>query len=154
MGARGPKPTRFPWLVKAISEHKSNECLLWPFGTTGRYGTCRFNDGYVATHRLVFYLTHGRWPVPYGRHTCDTPLCINPRHVIEGTPAQNSADMVARGRSAKGERNASTKLTADIVMKIRSAFRPGMSRLLANRFGVTDATILLIVKRRIWKHVA
>ncbi|MGA8310985.1 MAG: hypothetical protein WB755_13210 [Terriglobales bacterium] len=37
----------------------------------------------VLVHRLAFRLTYGHWPTPVGRHSCGTPLCFNPRHVIE-----------------------------------------------------------------------
>lgn len=32
-------------------------------------------------------------------HACDNPPCCNERHLYIGTPAQNSADMVRRGRA-------------------------------------------------------
>ncbi len=35
-------------------------------------------------------------------HTCDNTKCVNPNHLYEGTPRQNSADMVARGRQSRG----------------------------------------------------
>jgi hypothetical protein len=34
-----------------------------------------------------------------GRHTCDHVWCINPAHVISGSPADNSRDMAIRGRA-------------------------------------------------------
>lgn len=150
---RGPKPTCFPWLLNAIMNHNSDECLLWPFSTTGRYGQCRFGGRYESTHRLAFYLTHGHWPTPITRHTCDVARCFNPRHLLEGTAAQNSADMVLRGRSAKGTHVGNSKLTDDLVRQIRQEFKPRHGAKLARKFGVTDVTILLVAKRKIWKHL-
>lgn len=54
----------------------------------------------VWAHRLSYEITKGE--IPKGmliRHTCDNPLCINPDHLILGTPKDNHDDMVARGRA-------------------------------------------------------
>lgn len=53
-------------------------------------------------NRLVYLLIHGSLPV--GQlicHTCDVRSCINPDHLYAGTPAQNSGDLVVRGRHHK-----------------------------------------------------
>ena len=97
-------------------------------------------------------MANGFWP-EVARHSCDTPLCVNARHILNGTHADNAADMVARGRSLKGERNHLSKLTDNIVRRIRREFKPGMSAKLARKYGVTDVAILLAAKGKTWKHV-
>lgn len=53
-----------------------------------------------STHRLAYEAWVG--PIPEGmliRHTCDTPLCINPDHLIPGTHRDNMQDRLERGRA-------------------------------------------------------
>ncbi len=38
-------------------------------------------------------------------HTCDNPGCVRPDHLYEGTPSDNSHDMIVRGRIATGDRS-------------------------------------------------
>jgi len=53
-------------------------------------------------HRLAWAKARG--PIPAGMfvcHHCDNPACINVEHLFLGTPADNTADMVRKGRQAK-----------------------------------------------------
>jgi len=76
-----------------------------------------------------------------------------------GTVADNSRDMVAkgRGRGCPGESNNHAKLTASQVMEIRSRYVPGGNRSstvgLAAEFGVTHAMISRIVRGIAWRSV-
>jgi len=122
--------------------------------------------GHVYAHRFIWELVNG--PLPEGLcvcHTCDTPICVNPRHLFLGTPADNHADMTAKGRanhaakSQPGEFNPTSKLTNIQVLDIRrrvvmnGSGRPGNWRQLAAEFNVCASTIRQIAKRQIWKHI-
>ncbi len=110
----------------------------------------------VATHRLAYEL----WvaPIPDGaiiRHTCDNPPCVNPDHLVTGTTADNMRDKVERNRQQKGSQIPNSKLCEADVKEIRSLYATGMfQNAIANRFGVSKATICLIVNNRTWRHVA
>jgi len=82
----------------------------------------------------------------YACHTCDNPGCVRPDHLYPGTPTQNVADMISRGRS-----RISAKLTAADVIAIRSA--TGSHRQIAGRFGVSPSNVTQIRQRKTWRHV-
>lgn len=75
-------------------------CLEWTGYTNVRgYGRIAFNGRTVGAHRLAWELVNG--PIPDGMnvlHHCDNPPCCNVGHLFLGTHADNSADMVAKGR--------------------------------------------------------
>jgi hypothetical protein len=57
--------------------------------------------GSSLVHRQVWEMAHG--PIPAGLlvlHSCDNRACYLLAHLHLGTPADNSAEMVARGRSS------------------------------------------------------
>ena len=143
---------------RAIPEPNTG-CWLWmgdmsSFG----YGVARFgSEGRrrVAAHRRAYQFAVG--PTPEGLdvcHRCDNRACVNPGHLFLGTRAENLADMVAKGRSARGEKHHAAKLTAKQVQEIRRDMAgSGIPFVLAARFGVSVATIHDIAERRSWPHV-
>jgi HNH endonuclease len=69
---------------------------------------------FARAHRLAWEFRHG--PIRPGLsvlHTCDHPPCCNPAHLVLGTHADNMADnmadMWAKGRAARGDRNAARR---------------------------------------------
>lgn len=67
-------------------------------------------------------------------------------------------DMVERGRqnnvSQVGALNSNAKLGESDVIKIRELYASGVNQCAIGRmYGVTNAAVHMIVKRKSWKHV-
>lgn len=91
------------------------------------------------------------------RHTCDNTRCINPEHLELGTYAQNSQDMVNRGRSIRGTAHSDAVLSEEDVRRIRQIYvkssREFGSIALAKQYGVGGSTIRKIIAGTTWKHL-
>jgi hypothetical protein len=92
-------------------------------------------------------------------HTCDNPPCVEPTHLWEGTPAENSRDRDTKGRGARGEGNGRSRLNPDKVRDIRARYLPGTNQhdsniaALAAEYGVKPQAIRDVIHRRTWAHV-
>ncbi|MEW1565821.1 HNH endonuclease [Streptomyces sp. NPDC093509] len=83
---------------------KVGDCWLWD-GSTDADGYGLFSgtvEGtrYVRAHRFSYLFHIGTHPRDkLVCHTCDTPRCINPRHLFLGSIADNNEDMTRKGRN-------------------------------------------------------
>ncbi len=135
-------------------------CLLWPgaLAKDGRYGTVSYLDRTHRVHKLVYELGKGEW-LPDGinvLHSCDTPLCIEPSHLFEGTTADNVADKVRKNRQAAGElcNHPHRILSEEDIPWIRDNYAAGVSVFeLANKLTCSKSAIYYVLNRRTWKHV-
>ena len=92
--------------------------------------------------------------LPVVRHLNDDKQKNNVGNLAWGNPVDNSGDMVEHGRSLKGEKNPSAKLTASEVKLIRIMASEGKGpKFLAGLFGVSDGHICNITAGRCWIHV-
>ena len=131
------------------------DCEEWPKARDrGGYGIKKHKGRKWRAHRLAFHLAFPGVPIA-GRvimHKCDNPPCVNVDHLRVGTNADNSADMVRKGRSGRrlGEANRA-KLTEADVRAIRAD--PRSSSVVAREYGVSDGTVRKIRRRERWGHV-
>ena len=136
----------------------NSECWEWQASTTVGYGQFRLNGKILRSHRLSWSMANSQ-EIPEHllvMHSCDNRRCQNPNHLSLGTHQDNVDDMVAKGRSAKGSKNAYRKLTEQQVREIRIAYKtptPGLNRQLQKKYGVHEHTIYKIAKNKSWKHV-
>lgn len=138
---------------------RSGSCWLWT-GKRNKQGYGWFSETHsrgIQSHRFAFRLKHGYLtPGRHVCHRCDTPACVNPDHLFEGTAQENIRDSWDKGRrSQAGERNAYHKLTDIQVVAIRRRYAAGgvYQRELADEYGVHRVLISLIVRGKVWQHV-
>ena len=143
-------------LAEGIEKMPSG-CWEWQKARTDKgYGQLRTKGGMSYVHRLMYRLNVG--DIPSGAfvlHKCDNPPCCNPDHLFAGTPLQNMSDKVAKRRHCVGEQFPQAKLSPDKVREIRSLFAQGTPKLrISKMYGVSQRTILLVIRGETWKHVA
>ncbi len=135
---------------------RTADCWFWTGKRQWRgYGLLWFCRRDWRAHRLAYTLAVGEIPDGlYVLHACDNRLCCNPEHLYVGDHTQNMDDMLARGRSAAGERHQAAKLRAADIPHIRTLRESGLSTSqLAPMFGVHQRTIQRIVERKLWQCV-
>jgi hypothetical protein len=128
-------------------------CMLWTGRTRGAYGVFHIQGYNIGAHRYTWEVTNG--PIPDGLlvcHVCDVPLCCNVHHLFLGTYADNSADMVRKGRSrsaGRGDDSPLAKLTDVQIAEIRMRALAGeQQKSLATEFGVSRALVCRLVRNK------
>jgi predicted XRE-type DNA-binding protein len=126
----------------------------------GQIGSGGKNGPHLYAHRVSWELyNHWKEPVPPGLqvcHHCDNRACVNPVHLFVGTPADNSADMKAKGRSRSkarpGEQHHNARLTEQQVIEIRRLHSAGniTQREISRRFDVSESAVSGIILRKNW----
>jgi hypothetical protein len=136
------------------------DCVEWrgPVNNKG-YGQRSYQGKSQLAHRVAFFEAYGYWP-NVCRHACDNRLCINTAHLADGTHADNTRDMMERGRhrlgpTLTGEAHPAAKLTTDDVIAIRRLYAMGLATqvTLARTFGIAQPTVSEIVRKKIWRTV-
>jgi hypothetical protein len=115
----------------------------------------------VLAHRYSAATRYGDIGTALVRHICDNPSCVNPAHLALGSPADNSADMVERNRSLKGELNHNASLTDEKALAILKKYKEekeagrlyGALVRLATEFGVSKQTVSRLTAGKYYSHL-
>jgi hypothetical protein len=166
-----PRARPFAWMhipskvriIDGTMPEPNSGCWIWYRATRGSKGALAgcINLGrpgarlVYSAHRYSYEAFKG--PIPDGLHVlhkCDVSLCCNPDHLFLGTHVDNMADMVAKGRSAKGARHGRAKLNPKRVRLLRKMLGAGASVAAQPRqLGVTRSTVRRVFEGRTWAHV-
>lgn len=151
-----PKNTLDDFFSHIDTSGGPDACHPWSGYNIDGYGKFVWKGKMTVATRIIWEINNG--PVPEGKfmlHSCDNPSCCNVRHLRPGTTKENSEDATARGRRTilRGEDSPVSKLKQKEVDSIRIQYALGGEsyRSLGEKYGVSSATIGLIVKNVNWK---
>lgn len=155
------------WLIQkfwsCVDIRGPHDCWPWKLAVSSQgYGRFRHHKEpklSIQAHVMALEIATGE-AAPKGLlgcHSCDTPRCCNPAHIWMGTPAENVADMMRKGRNSYvtrvGESANSAKLKADDIKTIRSLPKSMANIEIGASFGVSHVTISLVRRHKAWKHI-
>ncbi len=137
-----------------VDQRKADECWPWTgsFKSHG-YGSFTIDGVSYRASRLAYQLRFGDPGDKWVLHTCDSPSCVNPKHLYLGDRNDNTKDKLKRNRQVRGETHPRAKLTNEEVGYIKRNPYGQSCTHMAKEFGVSAATIEQIRKGLIWKGV-
>ena len=145
-----PKPERVLFFGMVRKSRRPDGCWLWIGSTNpGGYGLFAIYKKCVLAHRRAYELLVG--PIPRDLnvlHKCDVRYCVNPAHLFLGTNADNSADMVRKGRK-RGSPTGKRKLDENERRAVVKLVMDGASKnAAAKRFGIASSSVRYLVRTR------
>jgi hypothetical protein len=141
-----------------------HDCWEWlgPKDKDG-YGRPHYHGRRQRANRLAWEFTNGAIPEDrWVLHECDTPSCVNPRHLWLGDGADNARDRDRKGRRSShpppikiGEAHSLAKLTDKKVLEMRQMYATGTftHKKIADQFGITKAAARFAICGHTWKHL-
>lgn len=154
-GTRGYRPRGYAvrfW--EKVSVLGDTDCWPW-IGDLNKLGYGRFEllQRKFLAHRFSYLIANGYLDETLCvLHSCDNPRCVNPRHLRQGSRADNQMDAWIKGRIRRGQEAGAAKLTADNVAVIRARLAKGEShRSIAKDYGVSRSNIGAIKNGISWR---
>lgn len=149
LGHRVPLDTR----IARRTRRTPTGCLEWTsYIASHGYPMLNIDGSMRRASRVLWAAAHGA--IPDGllvMHTCDNPACVEIAHLKLGTHKDNTQDMLAKGRGAKGERAGAAKLTQAAVADIRTS---GSSTAeLSAKYSISKSQIRRVKNGDYWRNV-
>lgn len=90
------QPTLLDLYPERIMPEPMSGCWLWVGADNGvGYGKVY---GHQYAHKVSYEMAYGSAGDAWVLHRCDTPRCVNPRHLFLGTHTDNMRDKIEKGR--------------------------------------------------------
>lgn len=142
------------WVDRLLAGN-SVDCVIWPFSRyKNGYGKWTYEGSNMMAHRVICTMLYGPPPANnyQSAHSCGKGHegCVNPKHLRWATPAENAFDKIAHNTINRGRKNGSCKLTENQVREIRALDGARTQREIAERYGVSEASIRDILMRKNW----
>lgn len=151
-----------------VDKRGEDECWEWLGArASGRknflgYGIINVSGVLTLTHRYSFELHNGYIdPDLLVCHSCDNGLCVNYKHLWQGTHKDNSDDKIKKAQAGgrvlvPKEKRGRHKLTLSQVLEIRrlrvTDRKTYLVRVLASMFNVSNDTIINVTNFHTWKE--
>lgn len=141
---------RFEASIDRTTDARGCFCWVGKSKTPGGYGQISIASGISkGAHVVAWYLETGEWPVAI-LHECDNRLCVNTRHMRNGTKGENNKDTAKKRRYHYGTNHHNGKLSDRAVTEIRARRAAGEKlSALAKDFDVSESLISQIYLRRL-----
>lgn len=138
-GKPGKPGMRLKELNDLVNSKPVDECVEWwgSFASSG-YGQLSVNGVNRRASRVAYVLSTGNTLLEdeVVRHTCNNSKCVNPKHLVKGSQAQNQQDAVRSGRHSR------QKLKPEDVLRLRQMREGGVPRKeVAKLFGITERQV-------------
>lgn len=128
-------------------------CWLWIGADKGPYGNFYYEGKLQSAHRVAWKLYNGIMPKNLlVLHHCDTPLCVNPRHLFLGTQKDNLIDANKKKRPIicfqKGENHPLAKLKSLDIENIKHDCR--YQKIIAIDYNISQQQVSRIKGGKRW----
>jgi hypothetical protein len=144
--------------LNIIKGENINDCWEWSKGQNGMgYGAFNIKGKPFLVHRLMYERHNGK--IPDGMHilhSCDNPICLNPKHLFIGSQKDNVHDMIQknRDRKARGSKSGRAIINEEIALKIKTQALDGLSIINISKLNNLPYYIVYQVYNNItWRHV-